>query len=586
MASTGFIVTQAGLAAASISTPGGPYINITQFRVGSSFGYTPPGYVPGVSPTTQTALVGSTLYQAAPVGYTVIDADTIELTCLIPSSTVSFQFGEIGLYLSGGTLFAICVFDALQQHERAVGNQAGTNWKIRARLRLTQIPAICSVTLQVNQNLLEVPDWQSLLRPVDQPSSSNAVIVHDNNSSGDPVFVVRDSDTEWGLVGYSKVFGGNIGDSGSTLTTTQFYHPNLSEVALDLPETTSKYLIKFPGGQIRKIGNRVDPDTISWVTPIGGPPLAGEVQIFQENGLQRQISWADTQEYNAFVVQLNPYWGPPSGSFPTSNRGLNQTFLPTVLGRRTNAADWSAVFAALRALCNIHNVSTVGIGADTDFIYNPIGSAPYGLQYYATIWQNLNTKLAEQASAYLAFNPAYQELQTYPVEQYSDYFVTRTFDFVFDYSSNNHRLGMLNGGSNYTLVMDVELPTDPSWVQLDALFAQLGTITITDNETLISGAGNGTLDLQGGIAGTQRLDGVFRTQLTISHPSGWQITITARLVSENILFRVTIQDTVAPSFYYSGSPGNVTFRWALTRPSSSIVNTPVLAYPPMTFTSA
>lgn len=586
MASTGFLITQVGLASAATANPGGPYININQFRVGSGVSYTPPGYVEGVSPTTQTGLVGTTLYTGVPIGHTVIDADTIEVTLLIPSTTTSFDFGEIGIYLNTGVLFAICVFDTLQRHERAVGNQAGTNWRIRARLRLTQIPAICNVTLQVNQNLLEVPNWQSLIRPDSQPTGANAAIVHDNNSSNEPVLVVRDADTEWGIVGYSRVFDATIGASGSTVTTTQYFHPDLSSVALDLPETTSKYLIKFPNGAIRKITARIDSDTVTWAPALGALPGAGNVQIFQENGLQQRISWADTQEYNAFVVQLNAYWGPPTGTFPGSNLGLNENFLPIISDRRVNLADWTLVFNALRALCAIHGVSTVGINVDTDFIYNPIGTAPYGMVYYATLWENLNAKLTEQAIARLTFNPAFQESQVYPIESYSPYFAIRNFEFTFNYSSDNHRRGLLNGGHQLALVLNVNTPVDPSWVQLDNLFTQIGTIFFYDGEVAISGAGNGTLNLHVGTSGLHRLDPTFRSQLTISDAtSGWRVTIVARLVSEDILIRVTIDDTIAPGVY-AGSPGTVTFQWTSTRPSSTIVNAPVLAFPSMTFASS
>ncbi len=584
MSSTGFLITTGGQAAATIANPGGPYINITEFRAGSGVGYTPVGYVPGVSPTTQSALVGSTLYTSAPSAYTVVTSDTIELLLLIPPTQPSFFFGELGIYLDDGTLFAICVFTTLQEHVHAAGNQAGTLWRIRARLKLAQIPAICNVELLVGQQILEVPDWQSLLSPGFQPSNANAAIVHDNNGFDEPVFVVRDNDNEWGLVNYRRKFLGSVADSGASSTTTNFTHPGLSVLLLEMPNTTSKYLVKFSDGTIRKITGNSTTTSIQWTPALGLAPT-GVVSVWVDATSDNRVSWADTLEYNAFVADFNPYWVAPTGTFSASNKGLNQTAIPT-LNRRTLTSDWTTLLNAVKAVARIHGVSITGIQDVVDFIYNPTGPIPYGLETLRLQWQALKNLIPTIDAARLNFDLAYQEFLLLFTHSDNTYFATRNYDFTFDTSSVNHRNALLNGGMRLSLSMDVVSPVDSSWVALDALLAQMGTLTIFDGSISRTGPGGG------GEVFFTSTDGLYllpaapsfasqyqNTHIFLGPDSGWRIIVSGQYTaSGDILIRVQLTDTVSP-YIYGGSPGTITFNWVGSRPLSTEISTPVLAYP-------
>lgn len=584
MASTGFLITTGGQAAATVANPGGPYINIVEFRAGSAVNYTPVGYVPGVSATSQNALVGSTLYTSAPTTYTVVDADTIELTLVIPPTVSSFNFGELGIYLAGGVLFAICVFDSLQEHVHAVGNQAGTTWKIRARLRLAQIPAICNVTLINSQSLLEVPNWQSLLRPDLQPTAANAAIVHDNNGSDDPVFVVRDSNTEWGLVGYSRTLLGSVSDGGASSTTTSFTHPGIAALSFEMPNTTSKYLIKFSDGSIRKITGNPSGTQVTWTPALGAAPT-GVTSIWQEGGSGSRIAWADTFEYNNLVNDINPWWVAPTGSFPTNNRGLNQVALP-LLTRRTNITDWTEVYRAVRALCAIHNINRIPIATPSDFAYPVQGiSPPAGLQTLSTKWTELLYRFGLATGNYLNFTLAAQDFNVYTSYDDATYYSTRNYDFTFDFSSDAHRLAMLNGGHQLTLRGAVITPTNPSWVQQNDLWNLIDTLTITDDQVLYNGAGNGSVNVYSGTSGLARINPGpgWTNQFFISDANGWFIQIQGQINGTNdIVIRIIVGDTIAPVYGYAGSPGTTRFNWTGSRPSATWINTPILAFPTMT----
>jgi hypothetical protein len=398
------------------------------------------------------------------------------------------------------------------------------------------------------------------------------------------VFVVRDNDNEWGLVNYRLKFTGSVSDSGASATTTSFTHPGLSVLMLEMPNTTSRYLVKFADGTVRKITGNATTTSIQWSPALGLAPT-GVVTVWVDSVSDNRISWADTLEYNAFVADFNPYWVTPTGTFSGSNKGLNQTALPT-LNRRTVTSDWTTLLNAVKAVARIHGVSITGIQDAVDFIYNPTGPIPYGLETLRAQWQALTNMIPTIDAARLTFDSAYQEFLLLFTHSDNTYFVTRNYDFTFDMSGVNHRNALLNGGMRLSLSMDVVSPTDPSWVALDALLAQMGTLTIFDDDVTRTGPGGSgefffpTTDGLYLLPDAPTFNVQYQNTYTIAGPdSGWQILVSGQYtVSGDIVIRVQLTDTVSP-YIYGGSPGTITFNWVGSRPSASQISSPVLAFP-------
>lgn len=343
MSNSGFLMTDAGLADAGASSPSGPYFHVDSFKVASGFGYTPT--------RGMTSLTGSTLYTGTPQSFSVVDSDTVDVVLLMDPSVGTFQFGEIGLYSSSGVLMAVCVFSTLQEKVRAVGVQAGNAWKIHARLKMAQAPAICMITVINSMTLLEVPSWSMLAAPADQLSGANAVIVHEQNASGDSILVVRETDYEWCTVGYGKSFEGQTTDSGASSSLTTFTHPGLANVYFETPSSNSRYLVRFPSGEIRRISNSSS-TTITWTPAIGNVPV-GKITIWEDSAkATSSLPVASANEWNHLIGKLNPYWGAPSGTYTASNKGLNQTPLPTLTTRPTDS-QWAALRSALMNCINV-----------------------------------------------------------------------------------------------------------------------------------------------------------------------------------------------------------------------------------------
>lgn len=132
-----FLETDAGLAAASVATPTGPFIYIKTFQVGSAYGYTPQ--------RTDTGLNGNLLYSGQPTSYSYVGDNTIDILCQIPAAAGPFDFGEVGLFLDGGVMFAKAVFDTPQTKYSALGTNIVSTYSFHCLLKLQQSVAVFQV---------------------------------------------------------------------------------------------------------------------------------------------------------------------------------------------------------------------------------------------------------------------------------------------------------------------------------------------------------------------------------------------------------------------------------------------------------
>ena len=172
MASPQFVLTTAGLAAATAATPSGPYVHIVVFRLGSGYGYAPV--------LADSGLHGTQLYSAAPRSYTMITADTGNFICEVPSTAGPFMYGEIGLYLPGGVLFALATFPTLQQKFSLATDGLPQVLRFNCLIKLAQGVAVFQATTSNQTDILEVPNAGFISAPDTMAQQPNIVIVHEN----------------------------------------------------------------------------------------------------------------------------------------------------------------------------------------------------------------------------------------------------------------------------------------------------------------------------------------------------------------------------------------------------------------------
>lgn len=265
MSTPSFVITQAGLTAAQAASPTGPYVNITEFRVGAGYNYTPA--------LGDTALHGATLHSGVPFSYNIISADTLDILLVMDTDIGTFNFGEIGLYMPGGVLFALAAFSSLQEKTKAIGDQIGSRWTFHTLLRLAQAPSIIQVNTTNSANLLEVADWSLVLPPADMLSDSNAIVVHTPDPYGNHPLAVKSSDDSWSILSYPRLATGTI-----TASTTGSFTSGVFSTIPPRTYSPNLYLARFVDtGLIRPItalsGN------IATIAPTLSPAPTGDVEI-------------------------------------------------------------------------------------------------------------------------------------------------------------------------------------------------------------------------------------------------------------------------------------------------------------------
>lgn len=231
-----FVITTAGLAAASVADPEGPHIHITQFKIGTGYNYTPD--------VSDTVLHGSVLYEGAPTSFTFYSDDTTMFVCEIPTTAGPFDYGEIGLFLDDGTLFALAAYPTKRSKLNVSVSGQPHLVRINCLIKLEQSPAIFNVTTTSQMTLLEASTFATVTPPQYAPDGVNAVIV---NHSTHRALLTRVSDTEWNPVGWTHLADCEVSAVPSTtqITSEDFYR------YMGQTSGTTKLLLQDSLGNVR-----------------------------------------------------------------------------------------------------------------------------------------------------------------------------------------------------------------------------------------------------------------------------------------------------------------------------------------------
>jgi hypothetical protein len=571
---TGFVITDAGAAAATIATPIGPFVHINQFRITDAFNWVPDG--------TETTLPGALKYTGGITNYYIVDYDTVELILFMDGTVGPFNFGTIGIYLADGTLFATSVFDTLQEKIKAVGNQGGTQWRIRARLKLARASVICQVDVITSNQVLEVSTWPFLVTPANQVGNANmAILTGEENSVGESIMVFKDHANQWVINDYHQIFSGSTG-SGGIIGTSSVSHADLANISFELPQTNSRYLIKFPDGDIRRVTSITGSTQLNFASP-KAVTQTGTFTVWEDNNAQTgKVRWADRSEYNYYVTTFMPYWSTPSGTWNASNNGANQSSIATIASGHPTLAQWTALQDKVIRWCKIHSIPYADITA-SDYVYTENNANGWGLQTFRVLWERFEAKLPLAFTNRNVWDVAFQE-STVPagatatrVQPWGGVATTKTHTFTLTYADANTLKALINNGHQISINASVATGANANWLDMKNFLAAMGTIVIGAGDTTVTGSG-GTLS---GI-GLHELTGV--TQLLYSRTatiSGGPFTVNVYGIMNNpSSINIAIQYiNTGTGYYASGINDLFTSSMAMRRPSSTVLNTPVLAYP-------
>lgn len=289
------IVTNAGLAAAQVATPVGPFIHITKFQIGSAFGYTPT--------KNDLTINGDLLFEGPPLSYKYVGDNTLDIICRLPAEAGPFQFGEVALFLDADVMFAKAAFADLQIKYSSLGTNVLSTYTFNCLLKLAQSVAVFKIdTNCLPPDIWEVDLWSDVYPPaISANPDIPSILVHEPDTYGNSTLITRSSDVHWSMAGnYRTVARAAV--VGSTVNYVEFAQTDL--VNVDGGTLLNEYVIETADGYLRAcssevvIGPRI---RFNVTSPFPAPPTVGS-QMIINSMLTNQTRLNITGDVNGSAV--------------------------------------------------------------------------------------------------------------------------------------------------------------------------------------------------------------------------------------------------------------------------------------------
>lgn len=349
MASPQFVMTTAGLAAATAATPSGPYVHIVEFRLGSGVGYTPI--------QADSGLRGTLLYSGVPRSYTMVAGDTGNFICEVPSTAGPFMYGEIGLYLPGGVLFALASFPQLQQKFNLAADGFPHVLRFNCLIKLAQGVGVFQATTSNQVDILEVPDTGYISAPDTMAQQPNIVIVHENAGLAGHFMLFKESSNKWTPLQFSYTQSASIAGLQTVSEVTSSSFGSLDGT------TANRYAIQTPDGQFRIIAS-ITGNTATLTKTLAAPLNVGTDYVWvYEADTYYSAAVVPNTEFNELRNLLNPIIGSPTGSTAATAKGWNQQTISAPAGSVPTTQEWGAFAQRTKNAAQLLNLPT-----NTDFL--------------------------------------------------------------------------------------------------------------------------------------------------------------------------------------------------------------------------
>lgn len=245
-----FVITDVGLARAAQANQKGITLTIAKFAIGSEYGYTPS--------TSDLSLHGNILYRDTPTTYKYVGNETLQITCNVADTVGPFAWGEIGLYLDSGELFALAALPALQQKYSSIESDVASSLTLACYLTLSYRGV--SITIDYGENplsiveILDVYKWSDVKLPKDIQEGISQVIVHELSPMGNSSLLIKTNSDRWSILtsDYTAAYR-NAVPCNSSKTYLEF---NLAQN--NIPTTAastiaSDYILAFADGTYASI---------------------------------------------------------------------------------------------------------------------------------------------------------------------------------------------------------------------------------------------------------------------------------------------------------------------------------------------
>lgn len=192
MATLMFKVTDAGLLNAANALAQGIKVRLTNFKLGSGFGYVPNG--------NEVALQGTVLYSDSITSYRNMPDGSLVVICSVDVQAGPFDFGEIGLFTEAGLLFAVATLPQRQTKYTSLDTNINSTFTFNCHLRLAQSNGIFQVAA-IDAPAFELyAHWYDIKPAVDMSDPRvTHITVLDPDSHNDMATLVQTPDGQWSI---------------------------------------------------------------------------------------------------------------------------------------------------------------------------------------------------------------------------------------------------------------------------------------------------------------------------------------------------------------------------------------------------
>ncbi len=182
----------------AITNAAGP-VELTEYKLGSLFNYNPS--------VVDSNIRGVTVHQGVPTPYTVISANLFRYSILLDPTLGPFTFGEAGLFLGDGSLFALISWPSTFTKTPVVNNDNGQGMRIDLFVDTSSSVANVFADLVNSDSLLHLSTFTSIDNlPSPLVSNTNAQIVPDPvDSRVSRVATTVPGSSLWSISGYQRV---------------------------------------------------------------------------------------------------------------------------------------------------------------------------------------------------------------------------------------------------------------------------------------------------------------------------------------------------------------------------------------------
>ena len=244
--SSSFVITNIGLDRAAQANEKGIALTIEKFIVGDAYDYTPS--------VSDTKIHGNALYESNPSSYKYVGNRTIQIMCTLPATIGPFAWGEIGLYLDSGELFALASLPKPQNKYSSLESDISSSVTFYCYLSL----AYDSVQVTIdygdagNPNstveILDFYDWASVKKPSEVALGISEAIIHEESPIGNSTLLLKDSDERWSVASTYEPLFNNATPIVSTVSYIE-YDINRNNLSTSLASNTKNlYIAQFPDG--------------------------------------------------------------------------------------------------------------------------------------------------------------------------------------------------------------------------------------------------------------------------------------------------------------------------------------------------